>query len=120
MGSRMKNVNIFGVYWNIQFSSGGGVTENQYIGGLGQLADLGGAWQEREGVFLRKGVDTPIHTMSSQNNLKVTTNYYEKKCLLVITKNKKHLSKQDLPITYILNKRVFVAVTFQCLWVASL
>ena len=36
------------------------------------------------------GVDTPMHTMNSQNNLKVTTKYYGKKCLLIITKNKKY------------------------------
>ena len=46
---------------------------------IGQFADLRGEWPERGGrVFLRRGVDTPVHTMSSQNNLKVTTNYYEK------------------------------------------
>ena len=36
------------------------------------------------------GVDTRMHTMNSQNNLKVTTKYYGKKCLLIITKNKKY------------------------------
>ena len=34
--------------------------------GLGQFADL-------------KGVDTSMHTIRSQNNLKVMTNYYQKK-----------------------------------------
>ena len=60
-----------------------------------------------------RGVNTPIHTISSQNNLKVTANYYETKCLLVITKNKKHLSKQVAPIAYTLEKRVFAVATFQ-------
>ena len=60
------------------------------------------------------GVDTPMHATSSQNNLKVTTNYYEKKCLLVITKNK-HSSKEVVPITNTLDKLVFAAATFQSL-----
>ena len=64
-----------------------------------------------------RGVNASIHTISSQNNLKVTTNYYETKCLLVITKNKKHSSKKVVPIAYTLEKRVFAAVTFQGLWV---
>ena len=41
-----------------------------------------------------------MHTISSQISLKVTTNYYEKKYLLVITKNKKRSSKQVVPITH--------------------
>ena len=68
---------------------------------------------------MRRVVDTPMHTMSSQNNLKVITNYYEKKYLLVITKNKKHSSKQFVSITYTLEKRVFAAATFQSMWVVS-
>ena len=61
----MKNSNISGVHWKIQFlrmwgGGGGGLTKNQYREenclkrgrGLGQLADLRvGAWQERKGVF---------------------------------------------------------------------
>ena len=66
MGLRMKNFNIMGVHWKIQFlSGGGGVTKNQYIyredlpekGGLGQFADLRGGLAEKEGVvFLRGGL----------------------------------------------------------------
>ena len=52
-----------------------------------------GLGKKEGGVLLRRGVDTPMQTLSSQNNLKVITNYYEKKCLLVITKNKRHSSK---------------------------
>ena len=61
---------------------------------------------------------TPTHTMS-QNNLKVTTKKYEKKCLLFITKNKKYSSTQVIPITYTLEKRVFAVATFQGLWLVS-
>ena len=87
----------------------------------GGLVDLreGGTWQERAGVFLRRGADTPMRTVSSPNNLKVTPNYYEKKFLLIIRKNKKHSSKQAIPITYTLKRRVFDAATFQGLLVVS-
>ena len=67
----------------------------------------GGLARKRGGCFVRRVVDTPMHTMSSQDRLKITTDSYEKKCLLVITKNKKHSSKQVVPITYTLEKRVF-------------
>ena len=69
-------------------------------------------------LFLRRGVDTPMHTLNNQNNLKLMTNYYEIKYLLVITKNKKHSSKQVVPITLTLEKKVFAAATFKDLWVA--
>ena len=56
--------------------------KNQYKGGgdclirrLGQFVDLMEAWEKiRMGVFI-----PPMHTISSQNSLKVTTNYYGKK-----------------------------------------
>ena len=47
----------------------GGFTKKQYIGGdclkrgLGQFADLRGAWQERGGWYFWGGRDTPMHTM---------------------------------------------------------
>ena len=52
MGLTMKNFNIYGVHWKIQFLGGGGLMKNQYRGGgfpkkgdLGQFANLiGGAW----------------------------------------------------------------------------
>ena len=53
MGLRMKNVNIVGIHWNIQFLGG-----NCLNGGFWQFADLKGGWQKREGV------DTSVHTMS--------------------------------------------------------
>ena len=71
IGLRTRNFNILWVHWKILFLEGG-VTRNQYRGGLpkggalGLLADLQTAWQERGGwreVFLREGVDTPMHTM---------------------------------------------------------
>ena len=87
----LKNFNIFGIYWKI-WVLGGRVHENQYKGrdylktGLGEFADLKGTWQEKRGGG---GVDSPMHTLSGQNNLKITTSHFEKKCLVVITKNKK-------------------------------
>ena len=86
--------------------------------GFDRRAGGGGLAKKRVGVFLRRGIDSPMHTMSSQNNLKVTTNYYEKKCLKewkvikVMTKNKKHSLKQLVRITYTLEKRVFAAAIF--------
>ena len=32
-------------------------------GGLGQFADLRGAWQERGGGVFERGIDAPMHTM---------------------------------------------------------
>ena len=59
------------------------------------------------GGVLERGVNTPMYTMSSQINLNVTK-YYEKKCLLIIIKNKNNSSKQVVPITY----TFFGAATF--------
>ena len=67
MGLRMKNFNIMGVHWKIQFLSGGGGSHKKPIyiyredlpekGGLGQFADLRGGLAEKEGVvFLRGGL----------------------------------------------------------------
>ena len=125
MGLKMKNFNIFGVYWNMQFSRVGRESRKTNMKRGDCLKRWawtvcwfkGGLLRKREGGFLRRVVDTPMHTMSSQNNLKVTTDSYERKCLLVITKNKKHSSKQVVPITYTLEKRVFAVATFQSLWV---
>ena len=86
-----------------KYIKGGGFPE-----GLANLRE----WQEREGVFFRRGFDTLMHTVSSRNNLKVTTNCYKKRCLLVITKNKKHSLKQVVPITYTLEKIIFAPATF--------
>ena len=55
----MKNFNIIGVHWKIQFlGGGGGVMKNQYRGGsylkrgAWTICRFKGAWQEREvGVF---------------------------------------------------------------------
>ena len=44
----MKNFNIFRVHRKI---------------GLGQFADLRGAWQERGGGVFKRGVDTSMQTM---------------------------------------------------------
>ena len=41
----------------------------------------------------------------------VTTSLYIKECLPVITRNKKHLSKQDVSMIYALGKDFFEAVT---------
>ena len=88
-------------------------------GGLGRFPDLKGVWQVKGGRGVEEGdFDTPINIFSNENNLKVMTNYYEKKCLLVITKNQKTW-KQVVPITFTLEKRVCVAATFQGLCVVS-
>ena len=125
MGLRVNSVNIFGAHWNIWFS-GERVHEKPIWrrdclkSRFGQFADLRSGLCKKEGVFLMRGVYTPIYTMSTQNNLKVMKNYYEKKCLPVITKNKKHSLKQVVPIAYTLEKRVFAAATFQGLCVVYL
>ena len=69
----MKDFNIFGVYWKILFLEGE-FTKNQYMGGLpkeggglGQFADLRGAWHERGGWCFWGRVDTPMHTMQDKN-----------------------------------------------------
>ena len=56
---------------------GGGFTKKQYIGEiaykgegvLGQFADLGGGLGKKERVVFLRGVDTPIHTMTSKHLL---------------------------------------------------
>ena len=72
MGLRMKNFNIMGVHWKIQFlSGGGGVTKNQYIyigfaweGGAWTVCRFkgGSCWKRGGGVFEGR-VDTPMHTI---------------------------------------------------------
>ena len=59
------------------------------------LADLRyGRFDKKEGDGVFEGnVDTPMYIMSSQSNLKITTNCYENKCLLVIITKKIHQSK---------------------------
>ena len=78
MGFRMKNFNIIGVHWKIQFLGGGWrrggrFTKNKYIrgitqkGGLRQFAVLREeAWQKRVGggVFEWWWVDTPMYIMT--------------------------------------------------------
>ena len=80
-----------------------------------QFADLRRRVLDKKeaGGVLEKGVDTPMYTMSSQISLNVTK-YYEKKCLLIIIKNKKNSSKQVIRITY----TFFGAATFLkvCEW----
>ena len=78
---------MFSGFTEISDFQGGGFTEsktsikekNGQKRGLRQKG--GGLAKKRVGVFLRRDIDNPMHTVSSQNNLKVTTNYYEKKCL---------------------------------------
>ena len=55
-----------------------------------------------------------------EKNVRVKINYNEKKCLPVITYNKKHSSKQVLRITNTVEKSVFTAGTFKGLWFVSL
>ena len=67
MVSRMKNFNILGIHWKIQFLEGhGGRVHEKAIqsrwllknGGLDSLPIQEGTWQEVEGEG-----DTPMHTM---------------------------------------------------------
>ena len=44
-------------------------------------------------------------SLAAQKDLKVTINFYKKLCLPAKTCNKKHLSKQVLPIPYTLEKK---------------
>ena len=53
-------------------------------------------------------------------SLRSNDKLFKKQCLSVITQNKKHSSKQVIPITYTLGKRFVAAVTFEGLSVASL
>ena len=46
-----------------------------------------------------------------------TVHFYGKLCPLVITQNKKHSSKQVLPKTHTLEKKLFAGATFDGLWV---
>ena len=69
-GLRMKNFNM-GIHWRIRFLRG--VTKNEYVrgnplkGGLGQFGDLGeGLMKKRWVLFLRGGVNTPMHTMPTR------------------------------------------------------
>ena len=66
---------------------------------------------KKEGELFLRRFDT-LRTLSIHNNLKVTTNYYEKKFLLVMTKNKRNSSKPLVPITYRLEKGIFAAGIF--------
>ena len=51
--------------------------------------------------------------MAVEKNLKITINFYKKLCLPLFTRNKKHSPKQVVPITYILEKKLFAVATFQ-------
>ena len=52
-------------------------------------------------------------------NAQVTTKFYKKRCLPVITCNRKHTSKQIASVKYTLEKSFFAAATFEGLWVVS-
>ena len=51
--------------------------------------------------------------MSAEKKLLVTINFYKKVFIPIITWNKNHSSKQAVPITYILEKKIFAAATFE-------
>ena len=46
----------------------------------------------------------------------ITINLHEKQCLQVIAGNKKHSSKQVVPMTYTYGKKFFAAAAFDNLW----
>ena len=52
------------------------------------------------------------NNMTVGKAIKVTINFYKKQNLLVITWNKKYLSKQVMSITYTLEKTLLAAATF--------
>ena len=62
MGLTMKNFNVLGVHWKTQFLGGGVHWKTNIeggdclkVGGLGQFADLWGAWQEWRGWCFWEG-----------------------------------------------------------------
>ena len=52
------------------------------------------------------------NNMTVGKAIKVTINFYKKQSVLVITWNKKYLSKQVMSITYTLEKTFLAAATF--------
>ena len=78
MGLRMKNFNILGVHWKIQFLGGRGYEKPIQMGGLPERVvwtvcrfKCMGAWQETEWFFWGRGSDTPMHIMEIPIPLKV-------------------------------------------------
>ena len=57
--------------------------------------------------------------MAIEKNRRITINFYKKQCLRVIIWNKKHLTEQVDPITYILGIKIFAVATFEDLSVVS-
>ena len=51
--------------------------------------------------------------MVVEKKLEVTINFYKKECPPVIKRNKKHLLRQVLSVTYTLEKRFFAFVTLE-------
>ena len=89
MRLRMKNLNIFGVYWKIWLlrEKGEGSRKTNIEGGmprkgeLGQLANLSGeggaaGWKKEQGGIFDGGyggvVDTPMHTTKWDWNLQLS------------------------------------------------
>ena len=54
-----------------------------------------------------------LKNMALKENLRVMINFCKKLCLPVITWNKKHLSKEIVPITNTLDKTFFIVATFE-------
>ena len=51
--------------------------------------------------------------MAVEKNLKIMKNFYKKLCIPAITWNKKHLSKQVVPIIYPTKKMFLAVATFE-------
>ena len=60
----MKNFNIFGGFTKKAIYRGNRLTRR-----LGQFADLGGGILQKRGLVFLRGVDTPMHTMTSSDIL---------------------------------------------------
>ena len=73
MGLTIKIFNILGIHWKIGLLGGGGVHEKLIQredclkrGAWRVFRFKGEAWQERGGVVILRGVDTPMHTIITQ------------------------------------------------------
>ena len=65
--------------------------------------------------ILSKYLPQNSNNVAVEKNLRVMIKFFEKRCLPVITCNKKRLAKQVIPVPYILGKTFFAAAIFESL-----